>query len=72
MIYLYIYLIIGVCLLTYTSISQAIRHADRFKSDIKEWLWWVTTVGCALLWPVLLGSAVYDIIKEIHKEGDLA
>ena len=61
-----IYIIIGAALLTYTSVSQYNHDKEDFiKTRFRNWLWWVVTAGCALLWPVLMSWAIYDAIREV-------
>ena len=61
-----VYFMIGAALLTFTSVAQYNRDAEDFiKTRFRNWLWWVTTVVCALLWPVLLAWAIVDGIRTV-------
>lgn len=63
-----IYCIIGIALLTYSSVRQYQREKESFiKDKLQCWLWWVVTLGCTLLWPVLVVSCIYDAIREVRK-----
>ena len=73
MVFLIVYLIIGVGLLTYSSIRQAMKEQDFVEVKLKSLFWWVATILCVIFWPVLLGGAIYDavkIIKEILNEPE--
>ena len=62
-----IYFIIGIVLLTFSSVLQYQSDKDEFiKTKFRFWLWWVVTIGCILLWPVLLVSSLYDAIRIIR------
>lgn len=62
-----IYFIIGTALLTYSSVRQYQRDREDFmKTKFHYWLWWVVTLGCVLLWPVLLASCIPDIVREVR------
>ena len=65
-----IYLIIGICLLTYSNISQAKENFEKWKKDILEYpgCWCVATILCILLWPILILWALYDAIKMVQEE----
>ena len=61
-----VYFMIGAALLTYTSVSQYNRDKEEFiKTRFRNWIWWAATLGCALLWPLLMAAAVYDGIRTI-------
>lgn len=68
-----VYLIIGVALLTFSSVKQYQRNKEEFiETKFRYWLWWVVTLGCALLWPVLVASCIYDavcIVRDIKEQG---
>ena len=64
-----IYFIIGIMLLTWTSVRQWKRNREDMKSNLKNPLWWTCTVMCAILWPVLVGWAIIDAIQIIREEG---
>lgn len=71
MVFLIVYLIIGVGLLTYSSVRQAMDEQDFVEVKLKSALWWIATLLCVIFWPVLLGWAIYDavkIIEEFRKE----
>lgn len=62
-----IYFIVGMALITYTSVSQYKRNREEFmETKFRSWIWWVVTVGCVLLWPVLVASCIPDIIREVR------
>lgn len=65
-----IYLIVGISLLTYSGLSQARKYPERMKNKFRDWVWWLVTIGCVVAWPVLLGSAIVDIVR-ILKDGSL-
>ena len=60
-----IYIIIGTALLTYTSVCQWKRDKEYVKVNLRTPLWWVITFMCALLWPVLLLSTIYDAVRMV-------
>lgn len=63
-----IYLIIGLALLTWSSVRQYKRNKEDFiNTKFRCWIWWVVTLGCALLWPVLVLSCIPDIIRGIRE-----
>ena len=73
MVFWIVYLIIGVGLLTYSSVRQAMKEQDFVEVKLKSLPWWIATFLCVIFWPVLLGCAIYDavkIIKEILKEPE--
>jgi hypothetical protein len=60
------YFTIGIALLTYSSVRQYKREKGEFiRNKLRSWFWWVVTLGCVVLWPVLVASVVCDVICEI-------
>lgn len=67
---MFIYLIIGTIICLFTSYRMARRDINKFKSDIRNPLWWIVTVTCVVFWPVLLACAIYDLVKLL-KTGEI-
>ena len=60
-----VYFMIGAALLTYCSVSQYNRDKEDFiKTKFLNWIWWVATLVCVLLWPLLVSWAIIDAIRE--------
>jgi hypothetical protein len=57
------YLIIGSIITLISCVGQAIMESEKFNSDVRNWLWWIVTVGCIILWPVIVLSCIIRIVK---------
>lgn len=63
---MFIYLIIGIILITYTTIKSAEKYEDPVESMFSQLHWWVATVICVIFWPVLVVWAMIDIFNEVE------
>lgn len=61
-----VYFMIGAALLTYSSVAQYNRDKEEFiRTRFRNWIWWAITLGCALLWPLLMVACIPDIVRTV-------
>lgn len=63
------YLVIGILIFTLTGYSAWTRDPEKMNSDFRNPFWWIVTFGCVLVWPIIVGWAIYDVIK-LTKNGE--
>ena len=67
-----IYFTIGVIIFACTSISMLVRKAETVESMFLEPAYWIATIICVIIWPVIVGWGIYDLIqlvKQSKEEG---
>ncbi len=62
MIMLWIYLIIGAAMVTFTTTSM-ILNGRKKKEDFRDRNQWLAIVVVTLLWPMILGRTMIKVIK---------
>lgn len=60
------YFVIGVILIGWTTYRQAVDDKEQFKVDSRNPLFWLVGIGCVILWPILVASAIYKIVRIFH------
>lgn len=68
---MFTYLFIGIIIFTFTSMRMAVRDREAMKSNVRDPMWWCATLGCVMIWPVIVAWAIYDVIRLFKKEVEL-
>ena len=63
---MYVYFIIGIIIITFTSYRMAVKDAKTFRSNLLKPTWWIATIACVVFWPVLVLWAIIDIVLIIN------